>query len=73
MTHTYLSQLIVPLKNTGATILLALTAHQTPTCTGWSRTRVAIILRIYVSLQGKPRIIRKECELLIDLTFHDRL
>jgi hypothetical protein len=31
----YLSQLIVSLKNTGTTILLALTAHQTPTFTGW--------------------------------------
>jgi hypothetical protein len=35
---TYLSQLIISLKNTGPTILLALTAHQTPTFTGWSRT-----------------------------------
>jgi hypothetical protein len=37
MTYTYLSQLIVSLKNTGPTILLALTAHHTPTVTGWSR------------------------------------
>jgi hypothetical protein len=29
------SQLIVYLKNTGTTFLLALTAHQTPTFTGW--------------------------------------
>jgi hypothetical protein len=32
-----------------------------------------IILRIYVSLQVKPRFIRKEYQLLIDLTFGDRL
>jgi hypothetical protein len=38
MICTYLSQLIVSLKNTGATILLALTEHQTPTFTGWSGT-----------------------------------
>jgi hypothetical protein len=31
----YLSQLTVSLKNTGTTIFLALTAHQTPTFTGW--------------------------------------
>jgi hypothetical protein len=37
MTYTYLSKLIVSLKNTGPTILLALTAHQTPTFTIWSR------------------------------------
>jgi hypothetical protein len=36
-TCTYLSQLIVSLKNTGPTILLALTAHQTPNFTGWGR------------------------------------
>jgi hypothetical protein len=30
--------IIVSLKNTGPTVLLALTAHQTPTFTGWSRT-----------------------------------
>jgi hypothetical protein len=30
--------IIFLLKNTGPTILLALTAHQTPTFTGWSRT-----------------------------------
>jgi hypothetical protein len=29
-------QLTVSLKNTGTTILLALTAYQTPTFTGWS-------------------------------------
>jgi hypothetical protein len=37
MICTYLSQLIVSLKITDATIL-ALTAHQTPTFTGWSGT-----------------------------------
>jgi hypothetical protein len=31
MTCTYLSYLIIYLKNTGPAILLALTAHQTPT------------------------------------------
>jgi hypothetical protein len=36
MTCTYLSQLIVSLKNTGPTIVLSLKAHQTPTFTGWS-------------------------------------
>jgi hypothetical protein len=37
MDCTYLSQLIVPLKrNTGPTMLLAFTAHKTPTFTGWS-------------------------------------
>jgi hypothetical protein len=30
-------------------------------------------LRIYVSLQVKPRFIRRECQLRIDLTFDDRL
>jgi hypothetical protein len=35
-------------------------------------TPVAIILRIYVSLQVKPRFIRKECQLRIDVTFDDR-
>jgi hypothetical protein len=34
---------------------------------------VAIILCIFVSLQLKPRFIRKECQLRIDLTFDDRL
>jgi hypothetical protein len=38
MTCTYLSQLIVLLKNTGSAILLALTAHEIPTFFGWSRT-----------------------------------
>jgi hypothetical protein len=38
MTCTYLLQLNVSLKNTGPTILLALTAYQKPTFTGWSRT-----------------------------------
>jgi hypothetical protein len=38
ITCTYLSQLIVSLKNTGPTILLALEAHQTPTFTGLSGT-----------------------------------
>jgi hypothetical protein len=37
MTCTYLSQLIVLLKNISSTILLAPTAHQSPTLTGWSR------------------------------------
>jgi hypothetical protein len=66
MTCTYLSQLIVLLKNTGPTIHLALTAHQTPTLLDGaglcglnvdSVNSVAIILRIYVSLQVKPRFI----------------
>jgi hypothetical protein len=30
-------------------------------------------LRIYVSLQVKPRFIRKECQLRIDLSFDDGL
>jgi hypothetical protein len=30
-------------KNTGTTILLALTAHQTPTFTGWLQQFVAIL------------------------------
>jgi hypothetical protein len=34
-THKYLSQLIVLLKSTRTTILLALAAHQTPTFIGW--------------------------------------
>jgi hypothetical protein len=34
----YLSQLIVSLKNTGSTIILALTARHTPIFTGWNRT-----------------------------------
>jgi hypothetical protein len=34
---------------------------------------VAIILRINVSLQVKPHFIRKECQLLIDITFNNRL
>jgi hypothetical protein len=37
-TRRYLLQLITSLKNTGITILLAFTAHQTPTFTGGSRT-----------------------------------
>jgi hypothetical protein len=32
-----------------------------------------IILRIYISLEAKPRFIEKECKLLIDLPFDDRL
>jgi hypothetical protein len=36
-------------------------------------TPVAIILRICVSLQVKPRFSRKECQLQIDLSFDDRL
>jgi hypothetical protein len=36
-THKYLLQLIVSLKNRCTTILLALTAHQTPTFSGWLR------------------------------------
>jgi hypothetical protein len=40
MTCIYLSRLTVSLKkNTGLTILLALTAHQTPSFAGRSRTR----------------------------------
>jgi hypothetical protein len=31
----FCNYVIVSLKNTGTTILLALTAHQTPTFTGW--------------------------------------
>jgi hypothetical protein len=34
-TRRYFSQLIVSLKNTGTTILLEFTAHQTSTFTGW--------------------------------------
>jgi hypothetical protein len=34
---------IVSLKNTGTTILLTLTAHQTPTFTGWFSSCVAIL------------------------------
>jgi hypothetical protein len=34
-TRRYFLQLTVSLKNTGITFLLALTAHQTPTTTGW--------------------------------------
>jgi hypothetical protein len=34
---------------------------------------VAIILRIYVSLQVKPFFIRKECQLRIDFTFDEGL
>jgi hypothetical protein len=34
-------------------------------------TPVAIIF--FVSLQVKPRFIKKECQLQIDLTFDDRL
>jgi hypothetical protein len=30
-------------------------------------------LRIYASTQVKPRFVRKECQLPIDLTFDDRL
>jgi beta-lactamase regulating signal transducer with metallopeptidase domain len=33
---------------------------------------VAIILRVYVSLQVKPRFVRKECQLRIDRTFDER-
>jgi hypothetical protein len=36
-------------------------------------TPVPITLRIYVSLQVKPRFIRKECQLRIHLTFNDKL
>jgi hypothetical protein len=36
-------------------------------------TPVVIILRIYVSLQVKPRVIRKERQMWSDLTFDDRL
>jgi hypothetical protein len=52
---TYLSQLIVSLKNTGATILLALTAHQTPTFTGRSGTswvRCGIVGKWQIFLQN---------------------
>jgi hypothetical protein len=54
----YLSQLIVSLKNTGATILLALTAHQTPTFTGWSGTfwvRCGFIGKLQIFLQNSFR------------------
>jgi hypothetical protein len=34
---------------------------------------VAIILRVYASLQMKPRLIRKECQLRINPIFNDRL
>jgi hypothetical protein len=74
---------IVSLKNTGPTILLALKTHQTPTFTLRSGTHgldvdsvwtpVAIILRIFVSLQVKASFIRRECQLWIELTFDDRL
>jgi hypothetical protein len=80
MLSLYMSQLIVSLKDTGTTILLALMIHRIPIFTGWSGLRgldvdsvncSTIILRIYVSLQVKPRFIRKECQLRIDLTFDD--
>jgi hypothetical protein len=81
MAYISVLQLIVLLKNTGPTIL-ALTAHQTPTFTGWSRTfvgwmwilwtPVAHILHIYVSLKVKPRFIRNKCQLQIDLAFDNR-
>jgi hypothetical protein len=33
---------------------------------------VAIILRIYVCLEVKPRFIRKECQLRINFIFNDK-
>jgi hypothetical protein len=37
------------------------------------RTPASISLRIYVSLRVKPRFIRKECQMRVDITFDDRL
>jgi hypothetical protein len=77
MACTYLSHLTVLLQNMGPTILLSFTVHQTDQgFVGYMWilwTPVAIILRIYVSLQVKPRFVTKECQMRADLTFDDRV
>jgi hypothetical protein len=76
MTCTYLSQLIVSLKTQVQQSFLHKqhTRHQLSLDGAGFRglhvdsvNSAAIILRSYVSLQVKPRFVRKECKLRIDL------
>jgi hypothetical protein len=82
MRCTHLSQLIISLKTQVQQSFLHLqhTRHQLSLDgAGLHGLDVGSVnyssdyLRIYVSLQAKPRFDRKECQLRFDLTFEDRL
>jgi hypothetical protein len=81
MTCTYLLQLIVSLKNTGPSIILALTAHQMPTFTGWScfmgwlddSMNSSSDYFTYLCIPASETTLCQKRMSVADLTFEDRL